>query len=109
MLIAPYRPTVALAGAFPDVGALRQAIGAGAGDITVAWDSSGADSYDVGWDSVSHSGGDVNDPTLYPNRASAGASLSYTIVGWPGGTLYWSVRSVVGGELGAWAAEDTVP
>jgi hypothetical protein len=84
---------------FPPIG--------GGGGSSFSWASSGADSYDVGWDTVSQAGGDLNDPTLYPNRLSVGTALSWTNN--TGLTVYARVRSVVAGELGPWSAIEAGP
>ena len=72
----------------------------------LSWNSVGADTYDVGWDTVSKSGGDVNDPTLYPNRLSVGSALSWTNN--TGGPVFAAVRSVLAGELGPWSTEKSL-
>ncbi len=76
------------------------------GGASFSWTDNGSDSYDVGWDTVTQTGGDVNDPTLYQNRESVGTNLSWTNT--QGVTVYAAVRSVLDGELGPWSTETTL-
>ena len=71
-----------------------------------SWASNGSDSYEVGWDTTTHSGGDQNDPTLYPNRENVGTATSWTNE--EGVTVYAAVRSKVGNEVGPWSDEETL-
>jgi hypothetical protein len=120
------RPSDALAGAAAAQAAATAAIalgkamaasasgqGGAAGSLTVtsgagasfSWTAvSGAARYDVGWDSSSHSAGDRNDPTLYPNLIDVGSATSYSNT--QGVPTYAAVRSVdSNGEVGPWSSE----
>jgi len=73
---------------------------------TFSWTSNGSDSYEVGWDTVTHAGGDVNNPELYPNVVNVGTATSWTNT--QGVIVYAAVRSRIGTEIGPWSTQVTL-
>lgn len=111
-LFNPTTGTSTLVGSYTNTG--TQVIATGGERVIVvtaatasfSWNSTGADSYEVGWDTVSHAGGDINNPELYPNVINVGTATIYTNT--QGVQVYAAVRSKVGTEVGPWSAQVTL-